>query len=138
MDKAVLLDTSAVFCLVDNEAGADTVERHLRTAEERHSRLMASFVTLTEVRYISLQEQGAAAADYLTGLVKSWPVEWIHSDETICLLAAHYKAKHRLSLADAFIAATAKLADATLVHKDPEFEPLGDEISLAPLPYKKK
>ncbi|MDA0578774.1 MAG: PIN domain-containing protein [Verrucomicrobia bacterium] len=137
MAKPVLLDTSAIFCFVDNETGAETVERYLRVAERRQLRLLASFVTLTEIRSISLQEQGAVAADYLTGLVKAWPVEWIHSDETICLLAAHYKAKHQISLADAFVASTAKLMDATLVHKDPELEPLGDEISLESLPYKK-
>jgi len=34
------------------------------------------------------------------------------------------------------IAGAAKLAEAVLVHKDPEFEALASEISLLSLPYK--
>lgn len=136
MAKAVILDTSAILSFVDDEDGADTVCGHLRSAEAGRSRVIASFVSLTECRYITLQEQGESAADYLIGLLKDWPLEWIHSDEPICLLAAHYKAEHHLSLADAFVAATARIHGAILVHKDPEFEPLGKELSLFALPYK--
>jgi PIN domain nuclease of toxin-antitoxin system len=36
----------------------------------------------------------------------------------------------------AIIAAVARLHEAVLLHKDPEFETLADEISLLSLPYK--
>ena len=42
----------------------------------------------------------------------------------------------KLSFADAWIAATAILYASTLVHKDPEFEQLEDEIEILKLPYK--
>jgi predicted nucleic acid-binding protein len=45
-------------------------------------------------------------------------------------------ASFHLSFADAIIAAVARLHEAVLVHKDPEFETLADEISLLNLPYK--
>ncbi|MDC0269671.1 PIN domain-containing protein [Synechococcus sp. AH-551-N23] len=38
------------------------------------------------------------------------------------LEASRIKALHRLSVADAWIAAAALLSRATLLHKDPEFE----------------
>lgn len=47
------------------------------------------------------------------------------------------KAFHHLSFADALIAGAAKLSEAVLVHKDPEFEDLPEEISLLSLPYKR-
>ena len=87
---------------------------------------------------MALQEQGEAEAALLVALVKAWPVRWIYPDEQTLLVAGRIKAAHRLSFANAVIAGTAKLEGARLVHKDPEFEPLGDELSFHPLPYKKR
>jgi predicted nucleic acid-binding protein len=46
------------------------------------------------------------------------------------------KAAHKVSFADAFVAATAQRLDATLVHKDPDFDALKGIIKLHPLPPK--
>lgn len=48
--------------------------------------------------------------------------------------AAAVKAQQAVSLADAWIAASAQLAGAVLVHKDPEFAPL--PLAQDVLPYK--
>ncbi len=77
-----------------------------------------------------------SSADYLVGLVKSWPLRWVYADERQCLLAARYKAEYRISLADSFVAAATSLLDAVLVHKDPEFDPMGNELRLRSLPFK--
>ena len=58
------------------------------------------------------------------------------TDREALLLAGRIKAFHRLSFADAIIAAVARLHEAILVHKDPELVVLADEISLLNLPYK--
>ena len=44
------------------------------------------------------------------------------------LQAATLKTSYRLSVADALIAAVAKLHHATLVHKDPEFEAIASQV----------
>ena len=49
-----------------------------------------------------------------------------------------WESPHRLSLADAFIAATASTLSATLIHKDPEFEQAASFISVEQLPYRSK
>ncbi len=41
-------------------------------------------------------------------------------------------------MADSFIIATAMANNATLVHKDPEFEQVEDKVELLTLPYKPK
>jgi len=46
------------------------------------------------------------------------------------------KAAYPISVADAWIAATALTTDTTLVHKNPEMEALADIIALKALPYK--
>ena len=43
---------------------------------------------------------------------------------------------YRISVADAWIAALAKDRNATLVHKDPEFEQVEAEVQVLKLPYK--
>jgi predicted nucleic acid-binding protein len=68
--------------------------------------------------------------------VKALPLTVVESSERLTLSAGNIKANHRLSLADAFIAATALQTGATLVHKDPEFEQLNKVIRLEKLPYK--
>ena len=138
MAEAVVLDTSAVLAYVDDEEGADIVEEYLRAGERKELALHASFVTLTEIRYITIQEKDESSADYLIGLVKSWPVKWVYPDERQCLLAARYKARYCISLADSFVAAAAWFLEATLVHKDPEFEAMDGEIRLRALPFKAK
>lgn len=91
-----------------------------------------------EVFYIALQEQGEDDAAQLAGLLKSWPVKWIYPNEETFLLGGRIKASHRLSFADALIAATAKRHAATLLHKDPELGALSAEIVLESLPFKRK
>jgi predicted nucleic acid-binding protein len=45
-------------------------------------------------------------------------------------LAADFKARHKISLADAFAAALAKERNTELVTGDPEFKPLEKEIKI--------
>ena len=95
-------------------------------------------MSLMELYYITLREQGEDEAIRLVALVKSWPVVWIYPDEKTLLQAAKLKASYRLSVTDALIAAVAKLHHATLVHKDPEFEAIASQVSLLSLPIKKR
>ena len=89
-----------------------------------------------ELYYIALRESGEDAAAKLIALVKLWPMTWIYPDEKTYLLAGKLKAAGGLSVADALIAAVAKLRNAILVHKDPEMASLGTEVRLMYLPYK--
>lgn len=138
MAEAVVLDTSAILAYVDDEPGSEVVAGYLRAAQRGEISLYASFVTLTEVRYITIQEKDESSADYLLGLVKAWPLNWIYPDERQCLLAARFKSEHQISLADSFVAAAASLLGATLVHKDPECEDLAPDLRLQALPFKAK
>ena len=131
-----VLDTSAILCLLEDEPGAEVVERKIASAESGDIKLGASFVSLTETFYITHLSQGLACAQDFVAVVKSWPMEIIYPDENLCLVAGTVKASHAVSLADAFVAATAQLTAAILIHKDPEFESLEESISLQALPYK--
>lgn len=136
MSDHFLLDTSAVLAFLDGEEGADEVEKLLRGAAKGELRVEICAASLMELYYISLQEDGEEEAAGLIGLAKSWPVTWARATEKDLLRGGRLKAFHRLSFADALIAASSQNRGATLVHKDPEFESLKETVPQAPLPYK--
>ncbi|MBA4387298.1 MAG: VapC toxin family PIN domain ribonuclease [Verrucomicrobia bacterium] len=135
-ENDILLDTSAVIAMLSDEDGADVVEHYLAAAEKGSLRIYCSFATMAEVHSITLRKAGHQKALLCHALVRSWPITWIDSSEKLCLESARLKAANKLSFSDSFIAATALLCDATLVHKDPEFEALLDSVRQRILPYK--
>ena len=136
MDKAYVLDTSALFTHIDEEEGYDKVEDILRLGHKNKCQIYLSFASLAEIYYISWQEKSEDTAKELVVLVKSLPIQIIDSNERITLSAGRLKAIHRLSLADAFVAATAIDKAAVLVHKDPELEVISKYTKIFSLPYK--
>lgn len=130
--KSYVLDSSALFALIENEDGAERVESIL--SEER---AFLPCLALLEVHYITRQERGQGEADRRYALLRQLPCEILWQlDEPVLLTASRFKAAHRLSLADAMIAAFAQRQNAVLVHKDPEYEALAEEVELEALPYK--
>lgn len=134
--KRYVLDTSAFLTLIEDEAGADIVQDLLQRARQGEVEIWASFVSFTEVFYITLQEHDEEEARTRLNLMKRLPLERVESSEEIGMFAGEFKARHRISFADAWIAATARFYQAILVHKDPEFEQIKADIALLPLPYK--
>ncbi len=131
-----VLDTSALLTLIEDEAGVGQVLDLLEKARGGGTRLLVSFISFMEVYYISLQEKGVTEAQERTRLLAALPVQRVESSEALGIQAGAFKAVHHLSVADAWIAALAKEHDATLVHKDPEFEQIEATVNVLKLPYK--
>ncbi len=131
-----LLDTSALLTLRDNEAGADEVAALLDQAQDNTAECFACFITLMELFYRVWKDEGEQAGRLAYEQCQSLPITWIHEDQTLLEKAAEIKATHRISLADAWIAACAILQGAILVHKDPEFEQVACQQRT--LPYKNR
>lgn len=129
-----LLDTSALLTLRDDEPGADRVADLLGLAGLGKARCSGCFISLMEVFYRVWKDEGKAAGRLAYEQCLALPVEWVHESPELLEAAAAVKAEHAVSLADAWIAASARLAGAVLVHKDPEFAtlPLAQDV----LPYK--
>ncbi|HLE85413.1 MAG TPA: PIN domain-containing protein [Thermoanaerobaculia bacterium] len=127
-----VLDSSAILALIEDEEGAERVEQVIRS-----SAIILPAVVLMEVFYILRQERGEAEAYRLYAHARELANEIVwRLDEPTLLLAGRFKADHKVSLADAWIAATAVQRGATLLHKDPEFEVLEAEVRMEALPYK--
>jgi predicted nucleic acid-binding protein len=127
-----VLDTSALLALIEDEPGADRVAQVL--AEEL---VLLPWTVLLEVHYVTRQRRGQAEADQRYAMVRQLPARILwEMNEPMVLTAARLKAAHWLSFADAVIAAFALREGATLLHKDPQFEALDEEVTLEALPYK--
>ena len=131
--KHWLLDTSALLALRDDEAGADRVATLLQQAQAGRAICYGCFMSLMEVYYRVWKDEGEAAGRLAYEQCRSLPMEWIHESADLLEAAAEIKANHPLSLADAWIAAAARLAGAKLVHKDPEFAALKIPQDVLPL-----
>ncbi len=129
MDKAYVLDTSALFTYIELETGVEVVEHILMLAKKGKCKIYISFISLLEAYYVTWQKKGGDKAKELVILLKSLPIEQIESYERLILLAGYIKANHRLSLADAIVAATAMEKQAILVHKDPELKAASSYIN---------
>ena len=123
--KTYVLDTSALLALRGNENGADQVERILDAARRGRARVLLSFMTRLELLYLIERDEGREAAEDALRLVNSLAVEWVSCDDEILRAAASVKARGGLSVADSWIAATALVSEAVLVHRDPEFDDVG-------------
>jgi predicted nucleic acid-binding protein len=130
-----LLDTSALLALRDDEPGADRVSQLLHDAQRDRPPCYACFMTLMEMFYRVWKDEGEAAGREAYADCLALPIRWVHESPALLARAAMVKATHPLSVAHAWIAATALELDATLVHKDPEFECLPD-LKEERLPYK--
>ena len=114
---AFCLDTSAILTLRDDEPGAERVAMVLEGPDP----CFACFITRMEVLYRVWKDEGERSGRLAYEQLQSLPIEWVDQTEALLLEASRIKALHRLSVADAWIAAAALLGRATLLHKDPEF-----------------
>ena len=127
------LDTSALLCLRDDEPGADRVAELLTRSGKHEIQCFASFISQMEVFYRVWKDEGEAEGRLAYEQLQALPIAWAHESKPLLEKAAAVKARHRLSLADAWIAAGAVLQQAVLVHKDPEFRALDMDQELLPL-----
>ena len=122
MGSLLLLDTSALLTLRDDEAGADRVDEVLQQPQ----RCYACFLTRMEVLYSVWKDEDERAARLAYEQLKALPRHWGEASEPLLEQAASIKVRHSLSVADAWIAAAAQQVGATLLHKDPEFRAIAD------------
>ena len=83
-----------------------------------------------ELEYGLIREQGSQKAQLTVAQVEKLVIEFISISRNILTIAARFKSKGSISLADAIIAATAKEKNLPLLTKNPKFVKLKDEIEI--------
>ena len=116
-----VLDSFAMLALMRLEPGADQVTALLREAERETTRVFMSLIGLGEMAYIVERRWGKARLRDFLAYVNAVPIEIAPVNQDRVLAAAHVKAHHSISYADAFAVALAQELGATVVTGDPEF-----------------
>ena len=133
-----VLDTSALLAYIENEEGAADIEALLQKAIADEIVLYISIVSCIEVFYITWQEQGAEVTAERLKSIDDLIVIQEPVDSQLTKTIGEIKAPRTMSFADCCIAGLAKFKQATLVHKDPEYEQIENELEQLKLPYKQK
>ena len=95
------------MALRDDEPGAERVATVLDGSDWR---CLACFMTRMEVLYRVWKDEGEAAGRLAHEQLLALPLQWVECSDPLLELAASLKARHPLSLADAWIAAAAVIA----------------------------
>ena len=130
MPTAPVLDSFALLALFRDEPGAEAVSLLLERAGRRDQPVHMTEVNYAEVQYTVRMKDGEAAWAAIAKELKAAPIEFHPADRRLADLAADFKARFKLSLADAFAAALAKDRKTELVTGDPEFKALDKEIKI--------
>jgi ribonuclease VapC len=130
MAAAQVLDSYALLKLLRDEPGADTVAQILEKAGQRDHPVHMTEVSYAEVQYMIRRKDGDAAWRTIAGELVAAPIEFHPADRHLADVAADFKTRFKMSLADAFAAALAKEKKAELITGDPEFKPLEKEIKI--------
>ena len=124
MMKKILFDSHAILKYSQDEPGADKVEALLNLCGQGQMEAFINQINLGEVYYKTIRCKGLRLArDYLQNFTQL-PIKVIPASEEIVLRAAEIKARHPVSYADCFVAATAIREEATIITGDPEFKRL--------------
>jgi len=123
MRELVLLDTSALLALRDDEPGAQRVAALLvDSAKGPAPSCLACYMSRMEVLYRVWKDEGERSGRLAHEQLLALPIRWVEASDALLMRAAELKAGFALSVADAWIAAAADLEGARLLHKDPEFK----------------
>ena len=130
MPAAQVLDSHALLALLRDEPGAEVVATILEKAGQRDQPVHMTEVNYAEVQYTIRRKDGDAAWQTIAGELVAAPIQFHPADRRLADLAADFKTRFKMSLADAFAAALAKEKKAELVTGDPEFKALEKEIKI--------
>ena len=126
-----ILDAHGLLVFLEKEAGFEKVESFFVAAVEKDNYLLMSSVNFGEVYYIVLRECGKEKAQEIEKTIKALPIEIVNVDIQLAREAARFKAANKISYADCFAAALARLHKGELVTGDKEFKALENEIKIS-------
>ncbi len=127
----VVLDSFALLAFLRGESGEERVAALLERAGLRDEPLHMTEVSYAEVKYIIVRKEGNDRWEEVANELPALPIEFHPATRALADVAADFKARFKISLADAFAAALARERKAELLTGEPEFEALEKEIRIA-------
>lgn len=128
--SAFVLDSFALLAYLQDEPVASSIEKLLDNAGKEKCRLLLSIINLGEILYITERRGGLVKAQDALALIQQLPIEILPANEQIVFTAAHIKATHPISYADAFVVAIGIQENAKVITADPEFHAVEEIVEV--------
>jgi ribonuclease VapC len=126
-----VLDSWALIALFNEEPAADDVEKLLHAATAGRHTLLMHVINWGEIYYTTMRRGGESAAKSIATDIGQMPINIVESaDFEMVRQAAIFKATKKLSYADCFAAALAKIRRAEFVTGDVEFRTMEGELKI--------
>jgi ribonuclease VapC len=125
-----VLDSFALIAYFRGEPAGVPIKELLEKAAKADKPVHMTEVNYAEAKYMILRKDGAGAWAEAAKILIALPIEFHPADRELADIAADFKSRFNLSLADAFAAALAKNHKAELVTGDPEFRAVEKEIKI--------
>ncbi len=125
-----ILDSHALMIFLEKEDGFEKIESLFIDAMQKGNNLLMSTVNYGEVYYIILRECGQEKLNEIEKIIDTLPIDMIDVDKNLAKQAAHFKAGKKISYADCFAAALAKINHGEIITGDKEFKVLEREVKI--------
>ncbi|OGX18440.1 MAG: hypothetical protein A3K83_03300 [Omnitrophica WOR_2 bacterium RBG_13_44_8b] len=125
-----VIDAHALLTFLEREPGFEKVEAIFVNAVEKDSNVLMSAVNFGEVYYIVLRECGPKKLEEVIRAIESLPIDILDVDKELAKEAGELKAHKKMSYADCFAAALAKINRAELITGDKDFKEVEDKLKI--------
>jgi len=125
-----VLDSYSLIAYLEGGPGAENMIEMFQAARDSGRDLLLSVVNWGEVYYITLREVGRERTEAVAHLISTLPIELVPADLELTNLSNEPETTEKMSYADCFAAALAKLRKAELVTGDEEFRQVEGEIKV--------
>ena len=129
-NNVFILDSYALLAYLGGEPGQPRIKNALARAKDGKSRLLLCTINFGEVLYMTERRRGFSSAQNVQALIEHLPIEILEATRNLVLDAAHIKANHAMSYADAFIVAIAQREGGIILTGDPEFKTVEELVTL--------
>src|SRR4030042_1259909 len=126
-----ILDAHALMAFLEKEKGHEKVQEYFVSALENDETLLMTSVNFGEVYSIVLRECGKEKAEEIEKNIRTLPIKIVEVNWTLARQAARMKVALKMSYADCFSAALAKIHKGEVVTGDREFKEAENEIKIA-------
>jgi len=127
---ARVLDSWALLCYLEREPGFEKIIDLFTKAVDSSQPLLMCVVNWGEVYYQVKRRFGEARAQEVERIIQTLPIKVIEADQNLTRESARIKAEKKMSYADCFAAALARLNKAELITGDREFKAVEKEIKI--------
>ena len=128
--KALVLDSWAVIAYLEDEPSGQQIADLIAGAHEEEIPVYICVVNAGEVWYIIAREISEEEANNSLKELHDLRIQFVNADWEITLEAARLKSKNKMSYADCYAAALAKVKKADLITGDGEFKAIEDQVKI--------